>query len=176
MTNSFIGLHIATDIIASRTSIRRKPLPPNSPYSPPNSPRINMIISPMSPPTPHPVDPSPPIQETSFIQNESIKTVSLGALEAAEQEPLTLASHDAEPKSPPADHFSACRENEYGRRMSETSFPMRPKSFDRRVVTRNRRRWIIVIVVALIIVTMASVLVGIGMGKFMNGKERSEME
>jgi putative Ca2+/H+ antiporter (TMEM165/GDT1 family) len=60
--------------------------------------------------------------------------------------------------------------------MSETSFPIRPKSFDRHTVTRNRRRWIIVIVVALIIVTMVAVLVGIGMGKFMNGKERSEME
>src|SRR5271169_3303334 len=109
-------------MLPSHTSVRRKPLPPDSPFSPPNSPRTSVITSQFlqtrSPKNPL-VNPQP-IAETSFIQDESIKTVSFGTSDAAQQETLGKS------KVPPADSNYTYRPllqlGDYSR-MSEASFP-----------------------------------------------------
>jgi hypothetical protein len=167
-------LHITSDTVPSSTSIRRKPLPPDSPYSPPSSPRASMMISQRLqtrlPETPL-VNPLQPIVETPFIQDESVTRVSLGISDAAQQETLDKS------KIAPSDLnyiYSPLREFGDDNRMSETSFSMRPKSFETR--SRNSRRdWVILFLVILIIVLMIAILVGIGIEKSMKNGKRGEM-
>lgn len=163
-------MRVITDILPSRTSIRRKPLPPDSPYSAPNSPRRSKLISHcplLTSLKPSHVNPPPPTTQTSFVQNKSIKQISLGSSDPAEQEPLKLTSHNSEPKSPPVNSnytYRALLENEYSRRTSDARFPMRSKSFESSV--RGRRGSIIFVVV--LVIVLVAVLAGIGIGKSLN--------
>jgi hypothetical protein len=141
----------------------------------------------------HPLDPSETHSirvsnehlPTSFVRDNSIKTVSIdtSTSDAAEQEPLTQTStaHNREPKDPPliSNIKYAHRDLERGdvvvddRSLSEAIFPMLPGSFERQV--GNRRGWIIVVIVVLIVVIMVGILAGIRLGKFIDSKKESSL-
>lgn len=141
-------------------------------------------LPPSSPIRPAHVSNEPP--PTSFIEDESIKTVSIGtsASDAAEQERLTQTSktHDLEPKDPPLIRnifytYRALHGSEEvvldDRSLSEASFPMRFKSFERWV--GSKRGWIIALIVVLIVVIIIGIFAGIEADKFMDSKNEGSM-
>jgi hypothetical protein len=131
---------------------------------------------------------APDTTETEFVQNESIKTVSLGTStpDPAEQAPLTRSStaNNPEPKETPV--HSRTRTFPYrgihtyedvmidDADMSVVSFPMRSKSFER-YVSGNTRVTIIVVLVLLIIVFVVAVLAGIDISRSIDRGKENQM-
>jgi hypothetical protein len=123
---------------------------------------------------------------TSFIEDESIKTVSIGTStsDAVEQEYLTQTSkpHDAEPKDPPPNRnikytYRSLHESEEvildDRGLSEASSPLRFKFFERLV--GSKRGWIIAVIVVLIVVIMIGIFAGIEVDKLLDSKKEGLM-
>jgi hypothetical protein len=190
-TNAFVGLHLAGNDLSPGVSIHRKPLPPDSPYSPPNSPRTSMIVpqTPIltrtTPPKPHFVtsareDYSTIPPETAFVHDESLKTVSL----------TSSSNHDLQqppPSRTPVDtSYPRCTyralhpipevpESGYERmRFSEDDFPMRPKTV-RKYRMHGKvgkwKGWIIVMLTVLTIVIVLAVLAAVAFSNYMRSKD-----
>ena len=188
-TEEAIPLDDMTCDLSPRPSIPRKPLPLDSPYSPPNSPRTSMIL-PQSPILANALTPNPPLittlhqvnvplsPETAFIKDESLKTVSL----TSTSDP---PSYEApQPPTKPAVDTSYARytyralhpipeggEIGYERMtLSDDDFPMRPKSFgtfEKHGSLGKRMGWMIVVLVMLIIAVIVVVLAAVGLSRSM---------
>lgn len=170
-------------------SIPRKPLPPDSPYSPPNSPRTSVILPQttifdntapantllITPPRLNTVPISP---ETEFVHEDSLKTISLTS---------TSGPSNQDVPQPPTKSLIQTQYPRYTYRalhpipeggeityermtLSDDDFPMRPKStgtFKANGSIGGRKGWWIMVLAILIIMTIVAVLVAVGLSRSM---------
>lgn len=157
----------------SAPSIRRKPLPPNSPFSPPSSPRTSLVLPPplyiattpplIPPKSPfrNPLHDRPATPQIILFPDESLHTVSLTTPSDPGEEKLGLTKAIAGDRMSYVNYEAAAEG-------SEASFPIRRGRCERLRGCTGRKACVVVGAMIVLFVVMVSVVVGVGVNRFLS--------